>query len=141
MNSNDGWCVGAAGKRISEEEGNYPLMPSSTNVAVWVGAKSVSEEVDGVCSSVFSSSCVGGGLEQLSMNMQAQSVCSRCEVSSVINTRLELVITPRWFLSEAVVRAACTLTTSSMLPAVGCVGVDAQLALVASTSVGVRSGF
>ena len=132
------WAVAV---RSSEEEGAFSLMPSSTNVAVWVGAKSVSEEVDGVCSSVFSSSCVGGGLEQLNLNMQVQSVCSRCEVSGVVNTRLELVITPRWFLSEVVVRGACTLTTSSMLPAVGCVGVDAQLALVASTSVGVRSGF
>ena len=54
-----------------------------------------------------------GRLEQLYLNTQAQSVCSRCEISGVIILHLELVITPGWFLSEVVVRAACTLTTSS----------------------------
>jgi hypothetical protein len=68
------------------------------------------------------------------VNTQAQSVCSPCEVSGVINFRLELVIPPSGFLSEVVVRPACTLTTTSMLPVAGCVGVDAQLSLVASTS-------
>jgi len=57
-----------------------------------------------------------GRLEQLNLNTQAQSVCSRSEISDVINFRLEQVITPRWILcSEVVVCAACTLTTTSML--------------------------
>jgi hypothetical protein len=73
----------------------------------------------------------------LSVNMQAQSVCSRFEVSGVINNRLELVITPRWgFASEVVVSPACTWTTTSMLSvAEGCVGDSAQLRLVSTTSV------
>jgi len=48
-------------------------------------------------------------------------------VSRVINFRLETVIIPRCFCSEVVVRAACTLTTTSMLSAVGCVGVVVKL--------------
>ena len=34
-----------------------------------------------------------GGLQQLNLNAQVQSVCSRCEVSDVINFRLGSVIT------------------------------------------------
>jgi hypothetical protein len=77
---------------------------------------------------------VGRRLEQLNLNTQAQSVRSRCEVSGVIIFRLELLIPPSGFLSEVVVRRACTFTTTSMLPAVGCVGVGVQLLLVASIS-------
>jgi len=55
-----------------------------------------------------------GRFGQLSMNMQAQSVCSRFEVSDVINFHLEQVITPCWLLSEVVVHAACLLTTTSL---------------------------
>jgi len=59
--------------------------------------------------------------------MQAQSVCSRFEVSDVINFRLEQVITPSWLLSEVVVSAVCLLTTtSSILGLRCCVAVDAQ---------------
>jgi len=56
-----------------------------------------------------------GRLEQLSLNMQTQSVCSRSEFSCVINFRLEQVITPRWLSSEVVVCPACKMTTTSML--------------------------
>ncbi len=83
-----------------------------------------------------------GRFGQLYLNTQAQSVCAQCEISGVISFRLELVISPRGFLSEVVVRAACALTTASMLSvAVGCVGVGAQLALVSSTSVVCGVGF
>ncbi len=68
------------------------------------------------------------------MNTQVKTVCSRCEVSCVINFHLELVITAGWLCSEVVVFPACALTTTSMLSAVGCVGVDAQLLLASSTS-------
>ena len=47
-----------------------------------------------------SSTNVAGRLEQLSMNTEAQSVCSRCEVSDVTNFRLELVITPSLFAQK-----------------------------------------
>jgi hypothetical protein len=40
-----------------------------------------------------------------------------------------------WLSSEVVVNPACTMTTTSMLLATGCVGVDAQSLLVASTSL------
>ena len=62
-----------------------------------------------------------------------EGIVEPVSVSDVINFRLELVIIPRCFCSEVVVRAACTLTTTSMLSAVGCVGVDAQSLLVSST--------
>jgi len=39
-----------------------------------------------------SSTSVAGRLKQLNLNTQAQSVCSRCEVSDVINFRLGPVI-------------------------------------------------
>jgi hypothetical protein len=112
--------------------------------SLWAAAVRISEGEDDVCSSVFSSFnvAVGGRLEQLNLNTEAQSVCSRCEVSGVVIFRLELVIIPRWFLSEVVVRAVCTLTTTSMLSvAVGCVDVGAQLVLVASSSVVCGVGF
>jgi hypothetical protein len=67
----------------------------------------------------------GGRLEQLNLNSQAQSVCSRCGVSGVIDSRLEHV---RW-------------TTTFMLFAVGYVGGGAQLALVALSSVVWGVGF
>ena len=116
--SNDDCGLGAAGKRISQEEGNCSLMSSTFNVVV------------------------GGGLEQLNLNMQVPSVRSWCKVSCVVNYRLELVVVPSWLLSEVVIRAACALTTTFMLfVAVGCVGVGAQLALVASSSVVCGVGF
>jgi hypothetical protein len=59
----------SAGREISEEEGNNSLTPSSSSVA--------------------------GRLKQLNLNMQTQSVCSRSEISCVINSRLDLVITPQ----------------------------------------------
>jgi len=101
---------------------------------VWVGFKftrpvglrenEIPEEDDGVCSSVLSSFNVGGRLEQLNLNTQAQSVCSRCEVSEVIDFCLELVITLSGVCSEVVVCSACTLTTTSMLNGVGCAESD-----------------
>jgi hypothetical protein len=81
-----------------------------------------------------------GCFEQLNLNMQVQSVCSRREVSGVITSRLRKLITPRWVCLEAVGGPVCTLTSSSMLRA-GCVGDGVQLAIVASSSVGVRCGF
>jgi len=56
-----------------------------------------------------------GRFGQLSMNMQAQSVCSRFEVSDVINFHLEQVIIPSWLFSEVVVCAACCWTTTSLI--------------------------
>ncbi len=128
----------AAAVRISEEEGAFSLMPSSS-FPVGAAAKRISEEEDDMCSSVFSSFnvAVGGRLEQLNLNTEAQSVCSRCEVSGVIIFRLELVIIPRWFLSEVVVRAVCTLTTTSMLVLWcglrGCVSVIVRTFLITSS--------
>jgi hypothetical protein len=119
----------AAGKEISKEEGVCSLTPSSTvflRKAVWVSSSE--------CSGDINEQRVGCELEQLYLNMQSQSVCSRCLVSDVINSGLSKVITPSTVLSEVVVRAACTLTTSSMLGAVGCVGGDAQRVLVATSS-------
>ncbi len=53
---------GSAGKRISEEEGNFSLIPSSTNVV--------------------------GKFEQLYVNMQVQSVCSQFQVHALLTSAL-----------------------------------------------------
>jgi hypothetical protein len=50
--------VGSAGKRISQEEGVYRLIPSSTNVTVEAVAERISEEEDEVNFFVTSSSDV-----------------------------------------------------------------------------------
>jgi len=79
----------SSGERISKEEGNNRLAPSSTSVA--------------------------GRFGQLSINTQTQSVCSRSEMSCVINFRLGQVIIPSWLSSEVVVHPVCTMTTTSKL--------------------------
>jgi len=56
-----------------------------------------------------------GRLEQLNLNAQAQSVCSRRGISDVINSGLGLVITPSGYGSEVVVGVVCRLTTTSTL--------------------------
>jgi hypothetical protein len=140
--SNDDCGLGAAGKGILQEEGALPLIPSSSVLGAAEICVLVSVDASLVPLTWANVDDAVGCCEQLNMNTQAQSVCSRCGVSGVINSCLELVITPRWLFSEVVVQAVCTLTTSSMLSvAVGCVGVGAQLLLVASTSVVGGVGF
>jgi hypothetical protein len=115
---------------------NFRLEKSNDDCGLGAAAET-SEEEDEVNFFVTSSSNVvaGCGFGQLNLNMEAQSVCSRCEVSGAINSRLELVIITRWLCSEVVGGSACTWTTSSsMLSMVGCVDVDAQLFSVATTS-------
>ncbi len=51
---------GSGGKRISEEEGNFSLIPSSTNVV--------------------------GKFEQLYVNMQVQSVCWQFQVHALLTS-------------------------------------------------------
>jgi hypothetical protein len=127
------WVVG---ERISEEEGVFSLIPSSTlknSVRVSVDSLYCSSSSRlGLAEAVWmsSSECSGdineqhveGKLEQLNLNTQSQSVCSLRGFSGVIDYGLDSVIIPGWFLSEVVVRAACTLTTTSLLWGVGWVG-------------------
>jgi len=63
-----------------------------------------------------------GRLEQLNLNTQAQSVCSRCEVSDVINSGLGLVITPRWLCFRSS-RQSCVYVDYYFY--VGCYAVEA----------------
>jgi hypothetical protein len=98
------------------------------------GGRESSKEEERVNCLVPSSTNVAGGLKQLNLNTQAQSVCSRFEVSDVISIRVALVMTLRSLCSEVVVSPACKMTTTSMLRATGCVDVDAQSLLVTSTS-------
>jgi len=67
---------------------------------------------------ILARACCGGVC--LEVVEHASADCSfialqRSEFSCVVNSRLESVTMPRCFCSEVVVRATCTLTTTSML--------------------------